>query len=122
MRPLGEMFYATRPRAADVPGLCASDRVIVRFEPVGDTKRGAATPVHASGIESHTTYHFVILPTEKTGDAVVTDRGMESERCAALDPLNGGFFEARDEEVAVEGMWRFLTRLFKWVTRNADGG
>jgi hypothetical protein len=105
-RPLQDVWYRTRPRSTNTAGLCATDEVIVRFEPVTSRARGAATPVMASSVEAKTLYRFISPPSAATVLAEVKDWAGQQARCGAVEPWRTRFFAARDEEAATEAVWR----------------
>lgn len=83
-RPV-EIWFSTRARPSDAPGVCVTDRSIVRFEPA--LPWTDSQPMRLRAIETQAS--FIIqnrdLAMRETGIDASELEGFE-ERCAALDP------------------------------------
>jgi hypothetical protein len=108
-RPLQDLWYWTRTRAADAPGLCVADLVIFSFKPVSAGRRvDASTPTTVSGVSADGRYSFLRPPASPDPDAESAPERHRTERaCTALDPerASAHFFAASSAQQATRGAW-----------------
>jgi len=108
-RPLQDLRYWTRTRAADAPGLCVADLVVFSFKPVSPGRRvDASTPTTVSGVSADGRYSFLRPPASPDPDEEsAPERGRTERACAALDPehTSAHFFDATSAQQAARGAW-----------------
>jgi hypothetical protein len=102
-RPLTDVGFHTRPRAANVAGVCTADWLRFDLSPV-ESDRGAATAMAVSGVTASRRYH---LRRPITADEIRyisdEDRIATDADCRAIDPEKVNFIVADDDILAVEG-------------------
>ena len=100
-RPLGDLWFRTRPVTTGADGVCQSDTVVVAFRSkLAPGEGDADTPVHASSLSA-------------TPNFYVAEEG-EKVRCGRLDPFDPRFLRAATAQKAKDG-----TRLLRAVAAGA---
>ncbi|MEA3015381.1 MAG: hypothetical protein QOI38_103 [Sphingomonadales bacterium] len=116
---LRDMLFLTPAQYAGEAGLCATDQLVVRFEPVGPLD-GADTPVRARRMELSTEYFVrdlgrIVAPVPAEDDE--EEQRREERACAAADPRSFTRIRAQEGAIVVQGL-----RLASAVIRAAREG
>ena len=103
---LRELSFLTPPRFGGEGGLCETDHLRVRFEPVGPLE-GVATPVRARFMELTPQYFIRDLARIDAGGPVEEEEQRREDRaCAAVDPRTVTRIDAAGGNTAARGLRR----------------
>ena len=116
--PLQRLWFTTRSRGTEVPGLCRRDSLIVEFAPVARPLEGADTATRPVGFTSRSSFVFLSPPKDEYDEIADRERLPSDTACSGIARDDPRRFTASDAQSATNGVLAFL-KLQRALARKA---